>query len=82
MLEKIAGVSLVEKLHDVQLYKADFNCYNQFVFGWAAMGALTTNGYLPEELFSQKESRAESAKFAKTLTADLSRQERHPMMVV
>jgi hypothetical protein len=33
MLEKIAGVRLVEKLQAVQLYEADFNCYNQFIFG-------------------------------------------------
>jgi hypothetical protein len=28
MLEKIAGVCLVEKLCATQLYEADFNCYN------------------------------------------------------
>ncbi len=28
MLEKIAGVCLVEKLRAIQLYEADFNCYN------------------------------------------------------
>ena len=33
MLEKIAGVCLVEKLRAIQLYEADFNCYNQFIFG-------------------------------------------------
>jgi hypothetical protein len=46
------------------------------------MDALTQNNYLPEELFSQKGSTAEDAKFVKTLIADLSRQARHPMMVV
>ena len=33
MLEKIAGICLVDKLRAIQLYKADFNFYNQFVFG-------------------------------------------------
>jgi hypothetical protein len=33
MLEKIAGVCLVEKLCTIQLYEADFNCYKQFIFG-------------------------------------------------
>jgi hypothetical protein len=28
MLEKIAGVCLVKKLQNIQLYEADFNCYN------------------------------------------------------
>jgi hypothetical protein len=32
MLEKIAGVCLVEKLRAIHLYKADFNCCNQFIW--------------------------------------------------
>jgi hypothetical protein len=51
MLEKIAGVCLVEKLQAKQLYEADFNCYNQFVFGKAAMDSLNSIGYTPKELF-------------------------------
>jgi hypothetical protein len=82
MLEKIAGVCLMEKLQLIQLYKVDFNCFNHFIFGRAAMIALTKNDYLPEKLFSQKGSTAEDAKFDKTLMADLSRQARHPMTVV
>ncbi len=82
MLEKIAGVCLVEKLHAIQLYEADFNCYNQFVFGKQAMQTLTDSGYIPEELFSQKGNTAEDAKFDKTLMADLSQQARQPMTVI
>ncbi len=66
----------------IQLYKADFNCYNQFIFGSQAMQTLTSSGYIPEELFSQKGSTAEDAKFDKTLMADLSRQARHPMTII
>jgi len=79
MLEKIAGVCLVKKLRAIQLYKADFNCYTQFIFGRQAMQMLTDSGYIPEELFSQKGSTAEDAKFDKTIMADLSRQARQPM---
>ncbi len=82
MLEKIAGVCLVKKLRAIQLYEADFNCYNQFVFGKEAMQKLTDSGYIPEELFSQKESTAKDAKFDKTLMADLSRQARQPMAII
>ena len=82
MLEKIAGVCLVEKLRAIQLYKADFNCFNHFIFGRAAMDTLTKNDYLPEKLFSQKGCTAEDAKFDKTLMADLSTQARLPMTVV
>jgi hypothetical protein len=72
MLEKIAGVCLVEKLHVIQLYEVDFNCYYQFIFGKQAMQTLTDSRYIPEELFSQKGSTAKDAKFNKTLMADLS----------
>jgi hypothetical protein len=82
MLEKIAGVCLVEKLRAIQLYEADFNCFNHFIFGRAAMDTLTKNDYLPEEIFSQKGCTAKDAKFDKTLIANLSRQARHPMTVV
>jgi len=72
MLEKITGICLVEKLRYIQLYVANFNFYNQFVFGKRAMNSLTENGFIPEELFSQKGSTAEDAKFDKTLTTDIS----------
>jgi hypothetical protein len=72
MLEKIAGACLVEKLRAIQLYEADFNCYNQFIFGKQAMQTLTDSGYIPEELFSHKRSTAGDSKFNKTLMADLS----------
>jgi hypothetical protein len=80
MLEKIAGVCLVEKLRAIQLYEADFNCYNQFIFGRNAMLTFTDSGYIPEELFSQKGSTAKDAKFDKTLMANLSCQAHHPMI--
>jgi hypothetical protein len=82
MLEKIAGVCLDKKLRAIQLYKADFNCFNQFVFGKSAMYSLSSIDYMPKEPFSQKRSTSENAKFDKTLMANLSRQARHPMTVV
>ncbi len=44
---------------NIQLYEADFNCFNYFIFGKSAMDSLTKNDYLPEELFSQKGSTTE-----------------------
>jgi hypothetical protein len=76
MLEKIAGVCLVEELRAIQLYKADFNCYNQFIFGRHAMQKLSESRYIPKELFSQKGGIADDAKFDKTLMDNLSRQAR------
>jgi hypothetical protein len=82
MLEKIAGVCLVEKLRAIQLYEVDFNCYNQFIFGCNAMNKLDSRRYIPEEFFSHKGSTAKDAKFGKTLMADLSQQARQPMTIV
>jgi hypothetical protein len=82
MLEKIAGVCLVEKLQVIQSNKADINCYNQFIFRKTAMDSLNSIGYTPEELFSQKGSTSEDAKSDKTLISDLSRQACLPMTVV
>jgi hypothetical protein len=42
MLEKIFRVCLVEKLRAIQLFEVDFNCYNQFIFGKAAMELLNS----------------------------------------
>jgi hypothetical protein len=64
MLEKISGVCLVKKLRVIQLYKADFNCYNQ---GKKMMNTLNLINNVPEELFSQKGSTSKDAKFNKTL---------------
>ena len=82
MLEKIAGVCLVDKLWAIQLYETDFNCHMQFVFRKAAMDSINSIGYTPKELFSQKGSTSKATKFDKTLMADLSRQAHHPMTVV
>jgi hypothetical protein len=82
MLKKIAGVCVVEKIWAIQLYKAGFTHYNQFVFGKAAMDSLNSIGYTPKELFSQKGSTSKDAKFDKILMANLSRQAHHPMTVV
>ncbi len=46
------------------------------------MESLSSIGYTPKELFSQKGSTSKDAKFEKILMADLSRQACHPMTVV
>ena len=71
----------MEKLRYIQLYEADFNFFQQFIFGQEATKALTENGFLPEEHYSKKGSIAEDATFDKTQMVDLSRQARHPLIV-
>ena len=82
MLEKIAGVALVNKLRAILLMEADYNFHNKWVFGYTAMNALYESGYIPEEQYSQKQSTTEDGKMDYRLTTDLSRQLRQPLGVV
>jgi hypothetical protein len=82
MIEKIAGVCLVTKLRSIQLYEADYNWFNKFIFNDGALRALESSGLLPEEHYSQRNSTAEDACFDKTLTLDISRQSRTPMAII
>ena len=49
MLEKIAGVALINKLRAIFLMKVDFNFKNKFVFGHLVLNTLPEEGYVPEE---------------------------------
>ena len=82
MLEKVAGVCLVDKLRSIQLYEADLNWFMKFIFNDLAMSRLQGTGLLPEEHYSQKGSTAEDACLEKTLTLDISRQSRSPMALI
>ncbi len=82
LLEKVAGVCLVEKLRSIQLYEADLNWFMKFIFNDGAMSALQAIDYLPEEHYSKKQSTAEDACLDKTLTFDISRQAHTPMAIM
>jgi len=82
MLEKIAGVCLVDKLQSIQLYEADYNWFNKFIFNDGALRALELAQALPEEHFSHRGNTAEDACLDKTLTTDISRQSRSPMALI
>ena len=79
MLEKVAGVALVNKLRAILLTEADFNYMNKWVFGHEAINKMYALGYVAEDQYSQKESTAEDARLDNRLTMDLSRQLRHPL---
>lgn len=82
MLEKVAGVCLVDKLRSIQLYEADLNWFMKFIFNDMAMSRLQESGLLPEEHYSKKGSTAEDASFEKSLTLDISCQSRCPMALI
>jgi hypothetical protein len=54
MLEKVAGVALVNKLRAILLVEANFNYMNRWVFGHKAINRMYAIGYIPEDQYSQK----------------------------
>jgi hypothetical protein len=72
MLEKVAGVALVNKLHAILLMEGGFNYMNKWVFGHEAINKLYALGYVPGNQYSQKESTAEEAQMDNRLTTDIS----------
>lgn len=79
MLEKIAGVALVNEMQSILLIEADYNYFNKWAFGREAINIIYEMGSVPEDCYSQKESTAEDHKMDNRLTMDLSRQLHHPM---
>ena len=49
MLEKIAGVALMNKLRAILLIEGDYNYFNKWVFGREATNVLYEMGYIPED---------------------------------
>ena len=82
MLEKIAGLALVNKLQAILLMEADFNMHNKLIFGKRMMDEARASGVTPEEHYSEKDSTAEDGKFAGILMCDISRQQRRQMALV
>lgn len=74
MLEKVAGVALVNKLRAILLMEGDYNFFNKWVFGFKVMDHLYAEGYIPQDQYSQRESTAEDARLDNRLTMDISRQ--------
>ena len=81
MLEKIAGMALVNKLRAILLMEADFNFHNKLIFGKRMLDHARAQGIIPGEQFSEKQSTAEDGSWDKILQADISRQFRLPMCI-
>jgi hypothetical protein len=59
LLEKVPGVSLVDKLRAILLMERDFNFFNKWIFGHETVNRLYDIDYIPQDQFSQKESTAQ-----------------------
>jgi hypothetical protein len=52
MLEKVAGVALVNKLCAILLMEGDFNYMNKWIFGHKVINKLYQLGYVPGDQYS------------------------------
>ena len=62
MLEKVAGVALVNKLRAILLMEVDFSYMNKWIFVHKAINNMYALGYVAEDQYSQKESTVEDTK--------------------
>jgi len=74
MLEKMFGCKLVEKLRVILLMEAEFNFANKQVYGFEILNNVRKYGFMPEEIYSEKNRMAEDGSLAKVLFYDLVRQ--------
>ena len=74
LLEKVAGVALVNKLRAILLMEADMNMCNKLIFGRRMMDAARDHQLIPDEQFAEKQSDGQDGVFLKRLLADISRQ--------
>jgi hypothetical protein len=71
MLEKVAGVALINKLQAILLMEANFNYMNKWIFGFEAINKMYALGYIAGDQYSQKESMVEDTKMDNKLTMDI-----------
>jgi hypothetical protein len=62
LLEKVPGISLVNKLRAILLMEGNFNFFNKLIFGHEGVNKLYDIDYIPQDQSSQKESTAEDSK--------------------
>jgi hypothetical protein len=82
LLEKIAGIALVNKLRAILLFEADSNMFNSFVFGQRAMEMARSHNLIPQEQYAERQSDGQDGAWLKRLFADISRQQRIAIGVV
>eukprot|EP00956_Cyclotella_meneghiniana_P021783 scaffold40187_cov45-Cyclotella_meneghiniana.AAC.1 len=82
LLEKIAGLALVNKLRAILLFEADSNMFNRLIFGDRMMELAREYGMIPQEQYAEKQSDGQDGTFVKRLLTDLSRQMKIPLGIV
>jgi hypothetical protein len=81
MLEKTLGVTLVTKLRAILLMETDFNATNKIVYGNRMMAKAREKALMPEEIFSERNRKADNGTLSKTPFCNLPRQARAPVAI-
>ena len=82
LLEKIAGLALVNKLRAILLFEADSNMFNSYIFADRAMAVAREHNLIPPEQYAERQSDGQDGAWSKRLFGDISRQSRIPVGIV
>ena len=82
MLEKIAGLALVNKLRAILLMEADFNFHNKLIFGRRMLNAARSNGIIRPGQYSEQQSTAEDSSFDKVHQSNILCQRHLAILIV
>ena len=81
MIKKVAGCTMISKLRSILLMEADFNFANKCIYGVRMLDTVRKHGWMPEEIFSEKNRMADDGTLTKMLFYDISRQSKRPAAV-
>ena len=82
LLEKIAGVALVNKLRAILLFEADSNMFNRLLLSNRPMELAREHGIIPPKQYAERQSDGQDGAWLKRLFADISRQLRLAIAII
>jgi hypothetical protein len=82
LLEKIAGIALVNKLRAILLFEADFNMSNHLLLSNRPMVLAREHGVIPLEQYAERQSDGQDGVWLKRFFADVSGQARQAMGII
>ncbi len=71
MLEKMPGYQLINKLRSILLMEADLNSINKILFGIRMLNMVQLHGFMPDEIFSERNHTGEEGTLWKVLFYDM-----------
>jgi len=81
LLEKIAGVTFVNKLRATCLFEADFNYWTKLIFACRKMKKAREEGGLPDNIYFRAGGHYDDATMTKVMFCDHSKIMRHPAAI-